>query len=266
MEPELEEVSHKFAWLNFACARGEFASCAALLLELKVLLTKFTSLPPSFEKTPNAVQELKIARAIYEQAVILSIKVKDQDAFKRNFCQLKSFYMDARGMIVPSPDEYPIVGLNLLSLLAENRIAEFHVELELLSPEALGHSCIRYVLDLERSFMEGTYNRLSNACQAVPHEAYVFFMDHLAATIRDEIADCSVHAYDYLSVPDARKMLIFTSDQELLEYISKAQPEWDIKNRSVLCRMAKPKSRMHIHALQQIKRIVSYAQELVRIV
>ncbi|KAG8043443.1 hypothetical protein GUJ93_ZPchr0458g22518 [Zizania palustris] len=96
MEPELEEVSHKLAWLNFACARGEFASCAALLLELKVLLTKFTSLPPSFEKTPNAVQELKMARAIYEQAVILSIKVKDQDAFKRNLCQLKSFYMDAR--------------------------------------------------------------------------------------------------------------------------------------------------------------------------
>ncbi|KAG8043410.1 hypothetical protein GUJ93_ZPchr0458g22526 [Zizania palustris] len=147
-------------------------------------------------------------------------------------------------MTVPSPDEYLIVGLNLLSLLAENKIAEFHVELELLSPEALVHPCIRYVLDLERSFMEGTYNRLSNACQAVPYEAYVFFMDILSATVRDEIADCGVYAYDYLS----------------------AQPEWDIKNRSVLCRMAKPKSRVHIHALQQIKRIVSYAQELVRIV
>lgn len=37
-------------------------------------------------------------------------------------------------------------------------------------------------------------------------------------TCRDEIAGCSEKAYDYLSISDARQMLLFTSDQELLKY------------------------------------------------
>ena len=37
---------------------------------------------------------------------------------------------------------------------------------------------------------------------------------------RDEIADCSGQAYDHLSVNDAIKMLMFSSDKQLLEYIS----------------------------------------------
>lgn len=66
------------------------------------------------------------------------------------------------GMIPPSPEEYPILGLNLMRLLAENRIAEFHTELELLPLRALDHPCIKYAVELEQSFMEGAYNRLIN--------------------------------------------------------------------------------------------------------
>ncbi len=35
----------------------------------------------------------------------------------------------------PSPREPELLGLNLLRLLVANRIAEFHTELELISPE-----------------------------------------------------------------------------------------------------------------------------------
>ena len=93
--------------------------------------------------------------------------------------------------IAPSPDEYPFLGLNLLRLLAENRIAEFHTELELLPLEALSHPCIKYAVELEQSFMEGAYNRLINARQAVPHETYVYLMDLLAETVRYELI-CTV--------------------------------------------------------------------------
>lgn len=37
--------------------------------------------------------------------------------------------------------------------------------------------------------------------------------------IRDEIAGCSEKAYDYVSISDARQMLLFSSDQELLAYV-----------------------------------------------
>ncbi|CAL5014941.1 unnamed protein product [Urochloa decumbens] len=265
MDSELEEAICKLAWLNFARARGDVDSCAALLSELKVLLTRIPSLPPSFEKTPNAVEELKIARAIYENAVILSLKIKDREALERNCCQLKEFYINTCGMIPPSSDEYPFLGLNLLRLLADNRIAEFHTELELLPLEALNHPCIKYVMELELSLMEGAYNRLINARQAVPHETYVYLMDLLAETVRDEIAECSVEAYDYLPISVAKKMLMFTSNQELLEYISEEQSEWEIKNCSVHFDMAKPKPHMNLPSFKLFKQALSYARELEQI-
>lgn len=38
-------------------------------------------------------------------------------------------------------------------------------------------------------------------------------------TFRDEISGCSEKAYDFLAISDAQKMLLFSSEQELLEYI-----------------------------------------------
>ena len=40
-----------------------------------------------------------------------------------------------RSLLPPSPQEYAMTGLNLMRLLVENRIAEFHTELELIPDE-----------------------------------------------------------------------------------------------------------------------------------
>jgi hypothetical protein len=49
---------------------------------------------------------------------------------------------------------------------------------------------------------------------------FVFLLiDFSYVTFRDEIAGCGEKAYDYLSINDARQMLLYTSEQELLEYI-----------------------------------------------
>ncbi|KAL6843719.1 hypothetical protein ACP4OV_026290 [Aristida adscensionis] len=260
----LEEATRKLAWLNFSRARGDLPSSA--LSDLKLLLTDLRSLPPSLEKTPNAVAELKVARPAFEHAVILSMEMKDQDALERNLCQLKFFYMDTCGMIAPSRDEYLFLGLNLVRLLAESKIAKFHTELELLPLVALNHPCIKYAVELEQAFMEGSYNRLYSGRQSVPHETYLYFMDQLAETVRDEIADCSGQAYDYLPVSDVKDMLMFTSEQELLEYISQEQYEWEIKKCSVFFHMAKPKPDVDLPSFKMIKQTLSYARELEHIV
>lgn len=88
------------------------------------------------------------------------------------------------GRLPPSAQEYPILGLNLLRLLVQNRIAEFHTELELLSPSALDNPCIQHAVELEQSFMEGAYHRVLSARQSVPDATYVYFMDLLAKTVR----------------------------------------------------------------------------------
>jgi len=55
------------------------------------------------------------------------------------------------------------MGLNLLRLLVQNRIAEFHTELGLLSSATLENPCIKHAVELEQSFMEGAYNRVLSA-------------------------------------------------------------------------------------------------------
>ncbi|KAI3997347.1 hypothetical protein MKX01_003150 [Papaver californicum] len=230
------------------------------------MLTGFRSLPPLPEETPNSVHELTIARDIYEHAVVLSVKAKDQDAFERNFFQLKPYYTDTAGR-PPSAQEYPILGLNLLRLLDQNRIAEFHTELEILSAGAMENLCIKHAVELEQSFMEGAYNRVLSARQTVPHETYVYFMDLLAKTVRDEIAGCSEKAYDYVSLADAKQMLMLSSDKELSEYVTEERSDWEIKNGFVYLQKAKDSAPCkEIPYRQLIDQTLSYARELERIV
>ncbi|XP_011022470.1 PREDICTED: 26S proteasome non-ATPase regulatory subunit 8 homolog A-like [Populus euphratica] len=267
MDPKLTEVSQLFERFKAACTREDFNTSTNLLSQLKVLLTGFRSLPPLFENTPNAVQELTIARDVFEHAVLLSVTIGDQEAFERDFFQLKPYYTDAGSFLPQSPQEYMILGLNLLRLLVQNRIAEFHTELELLSPTALENPCIKHAVELEQSFMEGAYNRVLSAKQNVPYKTYDYFMDLLAKTVRDEIAGCSEKAYDYLSISDARQMLLFPSENELLEYIKEEHPEWEIKNGSVVFQKAKESAPCkEIPSLQLINQTLSYARELERIV
>ncbi|GLT25203.1 hypothetical protein SLA2020_003480 [Shorea laevis] len=267
MDPQRTEVSHLFERFKAAFVRKDYNFCTNLLSQLKVLLTKFRSLPPLFENTPNAVQELTLAREIYEHAVVLSVKIEDQDAFERDFFQLKPYYTDAGSRLPPSPQEYPILGLNLLTLLVQNRIAEFHTELELLSSSALENPYIKHAVELEQSFMEGAYNHVSSARQTAPHETYVYFMDLLAKTVRDEIAGCSEKAYDYLSINDAQQMLLFSSDRDLLEYIGAEHREWEVKDGAVFFQKAKESTPCkEIPSLQLINQTLNYARELEQIV
>uniref|UniRef100_A0A0D6QVI6 PCI domain-containing protein n=1 Tax=Araucaria cunninghamii TaxID=56994 RepID=A0A0D6QVI6_ARACU len=267
MDTKLSEAAQFFNRFKAAFSRNDFLSCISLLSQLKVMLTDFPSLPPLYHESPTADRELTLARDIFEHAVVLSVKIEDQDAFERDFLQLKPYYTDTRGSIPLSPQEYPILGLNLLRLLVQNRIAEFHTELELLSPEALENPCIKHAVELEQSFMEGAYNRVLSARQAVPHETYVYFMDLLAKTVRDEIAGCSEKAYDYLSLQHAKQILMFSSDQELEEYVREDHPDWEIRNGCVYFQKAKESAlSKEIPSLQLINQTLGYARELERIV
>ncbi|XP_050228552.1 26S proteasome non-ATPase regulatory subunit 8 homolog A [Mercurialis annua] len=267
MDPKLTEASQFFERFKAACIREDVDDCSKLLSSLKVMLTEFNSLPPLFEQTPNAIHELTLARDIYEHAVLLSVKIGDQEAFERDFFQLKPYYTDAGNRLPQSSQEYMILGLNLLRLLVQNRIAEFHTELELLSPAALENPCIKHAVELEQSFMEGAYNRVLSAKQTVPYKGYDYFMDLLAKTVRDEISGCSEKAYDYLSLNDARQMLLFPSDNETLQYIKEEHPEWEIKNGVVVFQKAKDSAPCkEIPSLQLINQTLSYARELERIV
>ncbi|KAL6144696.1 hypothetical protein ACLB2K_055387 [Fragaria x ananassa] len=197
-DPVLQEVHLNFDLFRKAYEQKDFNACTELLTKLKAMLAQLRSLPPMYEATPNAAGELTVARDIYEHAVVLSLKTENEEAFERDFLQLKQYYYAAvgTGRLPPSPQEDLLLALNLLRLLVQNRTDEFHDELELfvcMSPDALDNPCIKHVVELEKSLMEegGAYVTTLLARQAMPDDISTYtyanyFMDLLEKTIRDQ--------------------------------------------------------------------------------
>lgn len=78
-----------------------------------------------------------------------------------------------------------LLGLNLMRLLAQNRIAEFHTELELVPPRLLHEDkFIRHTVEVEQCLMEGSYNKVVRNRDVVPAQEFLFFIDILIDTIR----------------------------------------------------------------------------------
>ena len=98
-------------------------------------------------------------------------------------CKVMSF--GTSSILPPSPREYPIQGLNLIRLLTQNRIADFHTTLESLPSEALhDNAFLKHPVNLERWLMEGSYSKVWSARNEAPAEEYKFFVDSLMGTIR----------------------------------------------------------------------------------
>lgn len=73
--------------------------------------------------------------------------------------QLKPFYMDFVSQLPASPNQSAVRGLNLLFLLVENRLAEFHSELELMEDEERATECVMFPVRLEQFLMVGSYDQ-----------------------------------------------------------------------------------------------------------
>ena len=83
-----------------------------------------------------------------------------------------------------SQRQYLIIGLNLLHLLAKNKLDEFHIELELIPIDLHSNVYIKHPVQLEQYMMEGAYNKVLKAKDAVPDASYTYFMDLLMGTVR----------------------------------------------------------------------------------
>ncbi|GMH42165.1 hypothetical protein BSKO_10084 [Bryopsis sp. KO-2023] len=279
--------------------KGKFTECAKQLTNLKVMMTQFPSLPPICKKSPSSVQENQLAREVLELAVLLSIKLEDENAFERNFLQLHSYYLDQKTLLPPSDKEYLILGLNLVRLLVQKRTAEFHTEMELIPPEVHDSDIyIKHAINLEQCLMEGAYDKVLKSKHNLPaSEYYTYFIDQLASTVRDEIASCCEKAYDRLKVSEARELMLFRSDNEVVEYANNmvevhrslqeeerqrmiedgdamdedsTQPQttcgWELRDGVLTFQPeAQPPSK-ELSSMEVIKRALIYAKELERIV
>ena len=104
-----------------------------------------------------------MTREILEIGAFYSLEKHDVASFERYVAQLRSYYQDYKSHGLPdSPNRAHILGLNLLHLLAQNRLAEFHLELQLLNlSEIQTNDFLKFPVEYEECLMEGSYNKVN---------------------------------------------------------------------------------------------------------
>ncbi|CAL1701455.1 unnamed protein product [Somion occarium] len=258
-------VLYKDLVQSFSARPADLKKCGVLLSKLKIGLISAGLLVPQ----PDALlEDLVVAREILEIGAFWSIRTKDIPSFDRYFSQLQTFYNDFSSVLPPSPREFPLRGLNLIRLLTQNRIADFHTTLESLPLPAdslTSNPFISHPINLERWLMEGSYSKVWNAREEAPAEEYKFFVDSLMGTIRNEIASCEETAYDSLPIKDAGTLLFFNSQSELVTFAQ--QRGWQVNlTEGTITFAKKGEEKVEIPREKLIQANLQYARELEQIV
>ncbi|KAI0082556.1 hypothetical protein K474DRAFT_1703050 [Panus rudis PR-1116 ss-1] len=258
-------VLYKDLVQSFTATPADLKKSGVILSKLKVGLITAGLLVPQ----PDAnLQDLVVAREILEIGAFWSIRSKDIPSFDRYFSQLQSFYNDFGSVLPPSPREWPIRGLNLIRLLTQNRIADFHTTLESLplpTDELTSNPYISHPINLERWLMEGSYSKVWNAREEAPTEEFKFFIDSLMGTIRNEIASCEETAYDSLPIKDAATLLFFNNQAELVQFAQKRGWQVDLSSGTIVF-SKKTEEKVEIPKEKLITADLLYARELEQIV
>uniref|UniRef100_A0A8V8TR48 26S proteasome non-ATPase regulatory subunit 8 n=7 Tax=Hominidae TaxID=9604 RepID=A0A8V8TR48_HUMAN len=196
------------------------SKCGEELGRLKLVLLELNFLPTTGTKLTK--QQLILARDILEIGAQWSILRKDIPSFERYMAQLKCYYFDYKEQLPESAYMHQLLGLNLLFLLSQNRVAEFHTELERLPAKDIQTNVyIKHPVSLEQYLMEGSYNKVFLAKGNIPAESYTFFIDILLDTIRDEIAGCIEKAYEKILFTEATRILFFNTPKKMTDYAKK---------------------------------------------
>merc|ERR1711998_338228 len=238
-------------------AAGNTTGANDTLAQLKI---KIAVMPAAERMTPAALTE---EREVYECAVLLSAQSKDTAEFERHMALLTPYYTDFGSLLSASDNHFPILGLNLLRLLAQNRIADFHSQLEMMSPEALASTPVQFPVLLEQNMMEGSYTKVLEMKDNLPLPSYAVFMDMLKDTLRDEVASVSEKAYKSLPMGHCMQLLMMSGEKELEEYA--AERGWVLAENNVFFEVD-TNEKKEVPALETISGMLHYAKELERIV
>jgi len=159
------DLSSLLSSLHHTLQTHDYQKALSLLTRSKLALLSQNALIPSSQTPPPLLQT---ARSILEAGPPVSIRLQDPEAFTRYYQQLQPFYdLESHSGHSEGSQRSKITGLYLLLLLSQGDYAGFHTLLEGLV-EAAGAKgvgveedvFIRYPIELERSLMEGSYDKV----------------------------------------------------------------------------------------------------------
>ncbi|KAJ1770966.1 regulatory particle non-ATPase [Coemansia sp. RSA 1813] len=264
--PSMNEISKLYEKARAALnvAKPKLDTIKAQLSQLKVSSVQLAMQSSQLETDPS-FQLLK--RGILELGAELSIKTGDIAAFERYLAQLEPYYFGSfKNKLSESKVMYPLIGLNLLRMLSDNLIADFHSALERIDLDQLQNNpFIVHPVKLEQALMEGSYKKVWQARSEVPTPEYLFFMDLLMSTIRNEVASCVEKSYTGLPFDDAKSVLFFSNLDELLSFSQ--EHKWTVSpsEKRITFPVVAEDTRM-FHGDDIMKQTLAYARELERIV
>jgi len=244
-------------------AKMDRTKVAQQLEKLKLLLLKLAFLPTKDEEAN--LQELVLSRDTLEIGAQYSVLTEDIPGFERYMAQLQTYYHDYQAKLPQSAFQYQLLGLNLLCLLSQNRVAEFHTELERLpANEVRDNVYIKHPVSLEQYIMEGSYNKVVLAKGNVPAESYKYFIDILMGTVRSEIASCLEKAYGDISCADAARMLSIGAG-EMTAYAK--ERDWQVSGGRLRFRRTDgEQEEMGVPSIELANMAITYAREMEQIV
>ncbi|CAL8131482.1 unnamed protein product [Orchesella dallaii] len=253
----------------------------------KVLLTKL-NLPLSHNFVAgdkDTEKDLLVAMDILEIGARFSVAKTESSSdpkgireFERYISQLKHYYFDMDKYVrKQSKHMFEILGMNLLNLLSQNKMEEFHMELEIFPhlDLALKDPYIKKAVEIEQWITEGKFNKIYELQKAklddlrnvgLTSPGFKYFVDHLESTLREHsvgIASIIGAAYEKLSMQCAMQLLNL-NDSNKLASIIKAQ-NWTVKEGHIYFQTNKDTSD-EIPAEQLMKNALMYADELETIV
>lgn len=176
--------------LHTALEHKQLDDAVNLLSSAKKALLLQNALIPTSSTPP---QLLASGREILELGALTSIRQSDAASFTRYYQQLQPFYdaerhIEATGTgandLLKTSQRSKITGLYLLLLLSVGNTSQFHTVLEGLVVEASlkGYNVeddpyIKYPVELERSLMEGSYDKVwrETKSERVPSEDFGLF-------------------------------------------------------------------------------------------
>ncbi|EMR11623.1 hypothetical protein PNEG_00062 [Pneumocystis murina B123] len=205
----------------------QYIKCSELLTRLKIALSEENLLVPGAHLEVN---DMILAREIFEIGAYTSLRLSDTEAFVRYTSQLQPYFSNPLLSKLPlSQHQSLLTGLWLLNLLAKNCIAEFYTSLETLPTDMIEYDkYISWVIKLEQSIMEGSYDRVKKMLIHCPSPEYEIYVNMIMDLVRNEIANCLEKAYTSLPLQNAVGLLFLSNLNEIIEFSNKK--EWLIQN------------------------------------
>lgn len=261
--------------------KEQYNDCQRLLPAIKVELVKHNLLVPlpSNSKTPDQLNDLKIAERILEIGALSALLTLEHQQFENAYAQLRPFYHTPRlhGKNETNTDTTKIISLYLLYLLSQGLISKFHVELETTynSPQfnVEKDKYLQFPIDLERNLMEGNYIKIWKLLQnesSLPCKEYIHFTETLIRTLRFEIARSLERTNDSILLSNCKTLLYYPQEQsdKAFEEVLRRELEvdnWEFKD-GVIYFHNDTQDAQETDMSAVIKNVLSYAAQIESIV